>query len=359
VTIPLASRVGEHFVLGFRGTALPDWLLEFEREFGLGGILLFDRDVESGGDLRNVESGPQVAALCAAVHALDSRPLVFVDQEGGRVRRLKPARGFAELPSAAEFARLEDSHARAVASESYRQMRECGIDFNLAPVVDLNSNPENPNIGALERSFSPEPAEVRRCVRILAVVARESGVQLCLKHYPGLGGARVDSHREPTDVTGTNSPDQEALFVELQSEVPGSAILLSHAIDRARDPDWPASVSDAVVGELRRACPEALLITDDVQMEGLRRFCDTPEAAVRAASAGVDWVCIGNNLAREEAECVAAARRLRHEAARDRRLETRLSESRARIRAAKRRARAAGVTSEVEPASFSRRPDPR
>ena len=334
-----ATGVGEHFVLGFRGTRLPEWLVEFEREFGLGGILLFDRDVESDAPLRNVESTAQLGELCAGVHALESRPLVFVDQEGGRVRRLKPERGFAELPSAAAFGKLGDERAREVVSESYLQMRACGIDFNLAPVVDLNSNPENPNIGALERAYSAEPGEVRRCVRIVAAAARESGIQLCLKHYPGLGGARVDSHLELTDVTDTNPPAQEALFVELLAEVPGGAILLSHAIDRARDPVWPASVSEAQVRGVRGACPEALLITDDVQMAGLRQLCGTSDAALRALSVGVDWVCIGNNLEREEGESVEAADRVRREAALDGALETRLVESRIRIAEAKRRSR--------------------
>jgi hypothetical protein len=83
-------RPGEQFLLGFRGLALPDWLRAFEAEHGLGGVILFDRDVQLGG-LRNVESPAQLRALCVEVHALPSRPLVFVDQEGGRVLRLKPA----------------------------------------------------------------------------------------------------------------------------------------------------------------------------------------------------------------------------------------------------------------------------
>ena len=88
------DRVGEHFMLGFHGFAVPDWVREFEREFGLGGLILFDRDVARGGP-RNIEGPEQVRALCAEIHALDSRPLVFIDQEGGKVRRLKPAAGFA------------------------------------------------------------------------------------------------------------------------------------------------------------------------------------------------------------------------------------------------------------------------
>ena len=126
-------------MLGFHGFALPEWVREFEREFGLGGLILFDRDVHRGGS-RNIEGPEQVRALCASIHALASAPLVFIDQEGGKVRRLKPAAGFRELPSAADYARLPDTEARRLARESFAEMKALGIDFNLAPVADLDTN---------------------------------------------------------------------------------------------------------------------------------------------------------------------------------------------------------------------------
>lgn len=308
--VPAVSvSVGELLLLGFRGTSPPGWLVDFEARFGLGGVVLFDRDLERGG-ARNVEGPEQLEALCAALHALPSRPLVCVDQEGGRVRRLKPDKGFCELPSAVAFARLAEDEAQRLAEASYAEMAELGIDVNLAPVVDLDTNPSNPNIGALERSFSADPDEVRRCTAILDAAARAAGLQLCLKHYPGLGGALTDSHAELTDVTGTVSDAQLALFTGLCAVTAGSAILLSHGVDRDRDPDWPTSVSQPAIGALRAALPDALLVTDDVQMQGLRRVCTTPEASLRALRAGADLVCIGNNLVVEESECVAVAERL-------------------------------------------------
>jgi beta-N-acetylhexosaminidase len=309
-------RVGELFILGFRGTSPPEWLVDFEARFGLGGVVLFDRDLEQGGQ-RNVESPEQLQSLCAALHALPSRPLVCIDQEGGRVRRLKVERGFRELPSAEAFARLVPEEAQRLAGASFAEMAALGIDVDLAPVVDLNTNPENPNIGAIERSFSDDPAEVRRCVAIVDAAARRAGVQLCLKHYPGLGGAGTDSHLALTDVTGTVSDAQLRLFSELCTSTTGSAILLSHGIDRGRDPDWPASVSARVIEELRRDLPDALLVTDDLQMQGLRQICSTQEASLRALRAGVDLVCIGNNLVAEQSECVETAEMLADLAAAD------------------------------------------
>jgi len=325
-------------MLGFRGSSPPKWLLEFEARFGLGGVVLFDRDLEQGGP-RNVENPEQLASLCAALHALPSRPLVCIDQEGGRVRRLKPERGFRELPSARAFALLDPAEAKRLADASYAEMAGLGIDIDLAPVVDLDTNPDNPNIGAIERSFSDDPKEVSRCVGILDAAARGAGLQLCLKHYPGLGGARTDSHLELTDVTGTVSPQQRRLFNELCSSTAGSAIMLSHAIDRERDPKWPASVSQREIGELRRALPAALLVTDDLQMQGLRQLCSTPEAVARSLRAGVDLVCIGNNLAVEESECVEAAEALAGHLEQEPQLDAILLAAQARVQIRKQAAR--------------------
>ncbi len=326
----MSHRVGEHFVLGFHGFTLPDWVREFEREFGLGGLILFDRDIARGG-ARNIESPDQVRALCAETHALPSHPLVFIDQEGGKVRRLKPAAGFRELPSAADFSKLPPEEARRLTTESFSEMKRLGIDYNLAPVVDLNTNPSNPNIGAIERSFSADASEVERCALLQGEVAESVGLGLCLKHYPGLGGAATDSHLALTDITGTVSDAQLRVFVELCDRMFGSAILLSHGIERNWDERWPVSVSVPAIAKLRAALPEALLLTDDLQMKGLQAICTTEAASLRALRAGVDLLCIGNNLLQQEQECFRAAEQVRRDELADPELATRLSASRERI----------------------------
>jgi beta-N-acetylhexosaminidase len=313
----MTLRGGELLMVGFHGTELPEWLVDFEARHGLGGVILFDRDLERQTDLRNIESPEQVRALCASIHALRSRPLVFIDQEGGLVRRLKPARGFAELPSAARVGLEPASKMRPLIETSYAEMADLGIDLNLAPVVDLNTNPDNPNIGAIERSFSADPAEVRRCVAIYSEAAAKAGLQLCLKHYPGLGGATTDSHTAITDLSTTISDEQLALFFELCAKIPGAAVLVSHGLVRDWDPDWPVSISGPAIARLRDALPEALLITDDVQMQGLQAFCPTVEGSLRAIEAGIDLVCIGNNLRSEAGECTRVAEEIETRATSD------------------------------------------
>ncbi len=328
-------RAGEHFLLGFRGLAVPEWLRAFAAEHRLGGVILFDRDLQRGG-VRNVESPEQVRALCAEVHALPGRPLVFVDQEGGKVRRLKAAAGFAELPSARAFAALPEAEARALAAASCAEMKALGIDFDLAPVVDLDTNPDNPNIGKIERAFSGDAAEVRRCARLFGEAARAAGLGLCVKHYPGLGGARTDSHLALTDLSGLVSREQEELFYELAGELPGGAALISHGFVREWDAACPASISPAAVARFRAARPDTLLITDDVQMRGLQGAAGTIDAALRALAAGVDLVCIGNNLLAQAEECIEAACAARERAQGDAGFAAQLAASRERIAARKR-----------------------
>jgi beta-N-acetylhexosaminidase len=331
----LEPSVGETFLLGFRGTTVPAWLHDFARQHGLGGVILFDYDVPTARRGRNIESPRQLETLCREVHALPSRPLVFIDQEGGQVRRLKEPLGFAPLPSARSFAALSLAERREVARTSVEEMRRLGIDFDLAPVIDLDTNPQNPNIGAIKRSYSPDIEGVRANAHLFGEAARDAGLQLCVKHYPGLGGATVDSHQELTELDGRFNAAQEALFSELARDLPGEAILLSHGLVREWDAEWPVSISQPAIARLRAAAPDALLVTDDLQMEGLRRVAPLDDACLRGLRAGVDLLCVGNNLAYDEAAVWSAVESVSRACQADA-FRARIGEASARVQARKR-----------------------
>lgn len=287
-------------MLGFQGPSIPNWLFDFEKKFGLGGVILFDYSCQTKTYKNNVESKVQLKTLCSEITKMPSRPLIFVDQEGGKVRRLKEGLGFAALPSQAELAKKSESERRQILEKSFLEMRELGISYDLTPVIDLNLNPKNPNIGAIERSYSDSPDVVRENVAIVNSVAKSARLGLCLKHYPGLGGAKVDSHLELTDITNTYDSQEEELFFELAPHLSGNAILLCHGIMKHWDSDLPISLSPAAVNRLRRRLPDTLLMTDDLQMEGLLRHRSIADAALLSLKAGVDMVLIGNNLLGEE-----------------------------------------------------------
>jgi len=294
--------VGELFILGFFGKTIPAWLKDFAARYGLGGVILFDYSCQTQKYDNNIHSPEQVQRLCEEISSLPSHPMVFIDQEGGLVRRLKESRGFKPLPSAKEFNHLGLGEKREILAASFAEMRRLGIDYDFAPVIDVDYNPENPNIGKIKRSYSADIGEVETNALLASEVARETGIGLCLKHFPGIGGAVVDSHQEFMDISESLRAEQEELFYALAPKMFGDAVLVSHAIVRQWDPDHPMTLSQAGMGRLRRRLPETLLITDDMQMQGLQKALGTREASLRSLKAGIDMLCIGNNLFDQEQE---------------------------------------------------------
>jgi beta-N-acetylhexosaminidase len=300
-------QIGELFILGFFGKTVPVWLKEFAARYSLGGAILFDYSCRTQQYDNNVESPEQVQRLCAEIAALPSNPMVFIDQEGGLVRRLKESRGFAPLPSAKEFNHLAPDRKRAILTASFAEMHRLGIHYDFAPVVDVDYNPENPNIGGIKRSFSADIAEVEANALLANEVARAQRIGLCLKHFPGIGGAVMDSHQEFMDISDAFIPEQEELFYSLAPKMFGDAVLVSHAIVRQWDKDRPMTLSAAGLGRLRKRLPDTLLITDDMQMQGLQKALGTREASLQSLKAGMDMLCIGNNLFDQEQEMAAIA----------------------------------------------------
>jgi beta-N-acetylhexosaminidase len=299
--------IGELFILGFFGKAVPVWLKQFAARYGLGGVILFDYSCRTQQYDNNIESPEQVQRLCREIAALPSSPMVFIDQEGGLVRRLKEASGFAPLPSAKEFNHFAPDQKRAILTASLAEMRRLGIHYDFAPVIDVDYNPENPNIGRIKRSYSADIAEVEANALLASEVARTQRIGLCLKHFPGIGGAVVDSHQDFMDISDSLRPEQEELFYSLAPRMFGDAVLVSHAIVRQWDKDRPMTLSAAGLGRLRKRLPDTLLITDDMQMQGLQKALGTREASLQSLKAGMDMLCIGNNLFDQEQEMAAIA----------------------------------------------------
>lgn len=298
--------VGELFILGFFGKVVPDWLKVFAARYGLGGVILFDYSCRTLEYDNNIDSPEQVQRLCAEISALPSAPMVFIDQEGGLVRRLKEGRGFAPLPSAKEFNLLALEEKRAILTASFAEMRQLGIHYDFAPVIDVDYNPDNPNIGRIKRSYSADIAEVEANAQLVGEVAQAQRIGLCLKHFPGIGGAVVDSHQEFMDISDALRDEQEELFYSLAPRMFGNAVLVSHAIVRQWD-ERPMTLSASGLGRLRRRLPDTLLITDDMQMQGLQKALGTREACLQSLKAGIDMICIGNNLFDQEQEMAGTA----------------------------------------------------
>src|SRR6266536_1808351 len=167
---------------GFAGTRAPDWILR-RLDGGLGGAVLFSR---------NVADPAQVAALTAELHAARPDGLVAIDEEGGDVTRLESATGSSYPGNLALGAAGDPELTRAVAASLGAELAAAGIDLDLAPVADVNSNPDNPVFGV--RSFGADPDLVGAHTAAFVAGLQSAGVAACVKHFPGHGDTSVDSH---------------------------------------------------------------------------------------------------------------------------------------------------------------------
>lgn len=307
---------GQMLLVGFRGAepgpGLP--ILRQIRELGLGGVILFDVDADkrakdpSADTTRNVVSPEQVARLNAALQAEAARaglpPLfVSVDQEGGRVQRLKPARGFPGSPAAAALCPGGDPNPALRAGRSVgRTLAGLGFNLDFAPDADVDVNPHNPVIGGLGRSFSDDPQRVAACAGAFARGLRESGVLTAPKHFPGHGSSTSDSHLGFTDVTGTWSEAELIPFRELTRQGLADMVMTAHVFNANIDAKHPATLSRAAIGGLLRGDLgwKGVVVTDDMQMRAVSAHYGLKEAIFLAVDAGADILLLGNNLSYDE-----------------------------------------------------------
>lgn len=298
----LEEMVGQMLMLGFRGTELSsdNPILADLRDRNLGGVVLFSQDVPSGGGLRNIESPRQLADLTAALQEAATTPLlVAVDEEGGKVARLGPDHGFPATRSAAELGRIDDvALTRTAAAEIASTLTAAGINLNLAPVVDLNTNPENPIIGALDRSFGASPDLVTRHAEAFIDSHHDRGLLTALKHFPGHGSSRADSHLGFVDVTDTWNRVELEPFRAIIAAGKADLVMVAHLFNRTLNPDYPASLSEATIGGLLRGQLgfQGIVISDDMEMGAITQNYGFEDALRLAINAGNDILVFGNNL---------------------------------------------------------------
>lgn len=305
-TAPSLDRMlGAMLMCGFRGTELApdDPFLAAVAAGRVGNVILFDRDMATGGE-RNIRSPEQVRRLTGALRAVAPGPLfIAVDQEGGQVRRLRPQKGFADLPSAQRLGQGSAAATLEAATLLGEELARLGIDVDLAPVADVDSNPLNPAIGQLGRAFSSDPAAVARHALAFGQGLARSGVIPVLKHFPGQGCAREDSHLGLPDITQCWEGATDLLpYAEIfRAGWPGM-VMPGHLFHAGLDPDLPATLSRMVVtGLLRQGLGwQGVVISDDMQMRAVSGRYGLKESILLAVRAGVDILLYGNNLEWED-----------------------------------------------------------
>ncbi|MXY71873.1 MAG: glycoside hydrolase family 3 [Dehalococcoidia bacterium] len=308
-SLSLEDAVGQMLLIGFPGERLDEETVALLEDIAPGGVILFDYDLPSGGAKpRNITSPEQLRALIDELQAQADIPyFIAIDVEGGLINRLKPAYGFSiDLPSHQALGAGTAAATGAAASASAAELHELGINWNLAPVVDVNVFPESPAIGALERSFSAEPEVVAAHAEAFAEAHGAAGVISSLKHFPGHGSAAGDTHLGVTDVTSSFERDDElAPYRQLIEDGYEDAVMTAHIVNRDLDPSGrPATLSTAIVtGLLREELGfEGVILSDDMQMGAIVEQYSLERAAVEAIKAGVDVILIANQLSDDRTE---------------------------------------------------------
>lgn len=298
---PLEVKIGQMLMVGFRGQqAVSDLpILADIRERHIGGVILFDYDLASRSPLRNIVSPAQVRQLIADLQAAAPTPLlVAVDQEGGRVSRLKEKHGFPPTVSAAVLGGGSPDRTRVEAGRIAAMLARLGVNLNLAPVVDLNLNPANPVIGGLERSFGADPENVVRHAAAFIQAHRAHGVLCTLKHFPGHGSSAADSHLGLTDVTESWREIELEPFARLIRGGLADAVMTAHVFNARLDPERSATLSTRTIkGILRdRLGFDGVVFSDDMQMRAVTGHYGLESAIFAALEADVDILVFGNNL---------------------------------------------------------------
>lgn len=304
----LDEAIGQMLLVGFRGTAVDstDHIYRDLRDYHVGSVILFDYDVPTGTRGRNIRSAGQVKALCTQLRALNPNLLIGIDQEGGYVSRLGTRYGFPKTLTAQRSATLGIDSVRSQARLTAGMLASLGINLNFAPVADVNVNPSCPVIGAIERSFSADTAAVARCCEVWIEEQRAKGVVSCLKHFPGHGSAKGDTHKGLVDVTKTWQRCELAPYRALCSspetgEVPeggrGMMVMTAHVINRQLDPSGlPASLSPRITSLLRDTLGfQGVIVTDDLAMGAIVQQYSFEQAVRMAVLAGADMLCLSNN----------------------------------------------------------------
>jgi beta-N-acetylhexosaminidase len=289
VSLSLEQLAGQALVVGFPGRAPPPELVTAAADGSLGGVILFKR---------NLGTPVEVARLVASFAAPAELPLIMaIDQEGGRVARLGPP--VVRLPPMRALARTGDeSLVRDAAKHLGLQLRAFGFTMDFAPVLDVDTNPDNPVIG--DRSFGSTADEVIRFGLAFARGLEDAGIGSCAKHFPGHGDTDLDSHvalpRLSHDRARLDAVEL-APFRAARGVIP--SLMSAHVVFESLEPGVPATLSRRAMTDLLRGELgwDGLTISDDLEMRAVADHYGVEASAVSAIAAGCDALLVCSDLA--------------------------------------------------------------
>ncbi|HEY6288896.1 MAG TPA: beta-N-acetylhexosaminidase [Nitrospiraceae bacterium] len=289
------EKIGQLFMVGFLGTSVTPELASFIKEYKPGGVILFSRNLESVEQMVDLTNGLQA---CSPHSPL----LISIDQEGGRVSRLP--KGFTIFPPCDLLGRCNSTElAYAAAATIAKELRAVGVNMNMAPVLDVNSNPDNPVIG--DRAFGTTPAVVCQLGLATAAGLQDNKVVACGKHFPGHGDTNADSHKELPVVEAARERLEAIELPPFRRAVKQgiASMMTAHVLYRALDQELPATLSPTIINDFLRQKLryDGVVLTDDLEMHAIIDHYGVEDAAVRSVLAGCDVLLICKDQDREVA----------------------------------------------------------
>lgn len=297
----LDEKIAALVVIGFHGTEITDKsMIVKEIKHGLGGVIFFDQDPMNRMKRKNIVNAKQLTKLSSDLQAVsNAKLLICVDEEGGKVARLKAKDGFETFPSAQDVAKGEETEAGQHYNAMAKMLAQNGVNTNFAPSVDLLFS-YNPIIAGKKRAYSSNPEVVSRYASIFVEEHRKNHVVTVIKHFPGHGSSKADSHKGFTDVTNTWTSKELEPFMQMIEAQKVDMIMTAHIFNKNLDAKYPATLSYKVNTDLLRNQMhyEGVIITDDLQMAAIHKHYSLKETVTLALNSGVDILLFANQLAK-------------------------------------------------------------
>ena len=297
----LKEKVGQMLIIGFRGVDFSEqsFIGKALADLKPGGVVLFDFDVPSQVFPRNIVNSVQTKNLITALQNKSVVSLfVAVDAEGGMVNRLKPKYGFIDIPSAQQMGGKPAQYAKVQGQALGKELADLGFNFDFAPVVDVNVNPQNPIIGKLERSFSAEPQKVIEHAAAFIDGLEQYKIITSIKHFPGHGSSQADSHKGVADISESYKSLELWPFQELIKSGSAKTVMVGHLVNKNIDPEFPTTLSKIFIEQIlkQQLGFRGLVVCDDLQMAAISQNYSLEQSAVKMVSAGCDLLIISNNV---------------------------------------------------------------
>lgn len=301
----LKKKIGRMLLIGFNNEYIDknSQIVRLIDEYTIGGVILFDRFYNDRSKTKNISSHKQLKTLTHKLKSYSQKAMfIAVDQEGGRVTRLKPEYGFSKFASAQEVSHLSIQEAKKIYKKQAQMLSENGFNCDFAPVVDLAINKENKVIYALGRSYSSDPKVVVKYASIFMNELENYNIISVLKHFPGHGSSMGDSHKGFVDISKTWSEKELEPYKILIDKNEVHMIMTAHVFNSQLDEKYPATLSYKINTDLLRKKMhyKGVIISDDLQMKAISKHYSLKETVTLAINAGVDMLLFGNQLANQD-----------------------------------------------------------